>query len=332
MAVINTQYVDRTQSIERIPFEPNLMSALGLFREETVNSDSMTFDERDNALVALDDHQRNVDAKNGIDPKSYTPHLLPVPHYPAESTITVRQLKGDRKFGGDVEESIELAVAEQLEKHSEKHDYHLEYLRAAMLCSGLFATDNFGTLNMFTEFNVTKQTATIDFTDTTPLEPQVRAITNRAKKGIKNGGKIKGYVCLCGVDYFTSITNHADVRDGYVVAGQNSPLRAQLGEVGNGYSMFTYGNVTFIQYDDVFTLADGTSLQPLADAEGIMIPKALIGSTFFGPVSKLSGVGKAGAKRFASTYRDPKDRFVELESEQNTLVLIQEIDSIIYLN
>lgn len=159
----------------------------------------------------------------------------------------------------------------------------------------------------------------------------MRAVVNKAKKGIKNGGRISGYVVLCGVDYFTRVTNHADVRDGYVIAGQNSPLRNELGAIGNGYSMFTYGNITFIQYDDVFTKADGTTVQPLGDDEAVLLPRSVLGSTFFGPVSKLSGVGAAGAKRFASSYRDAKDRFVELESEQNTLVLLQEIGAVIYL-
>ena len=331
MAILGNQYVDRTGAITQIPFKPNLMSALGFFREETANADSITFDERENSLVVLDDHQRNVDKKNGLEAKEYKPHLLAIPHYPVESTITVRQLKGIRNFDTDVEQAIEGAVAEDLEKHAEKHDNHLEYLRALMVCQGIISTTNFGDINMFTEFDVTKQTSEIDFADTAPFEPQMRAVTNLAKKGIRNGGRISGYVVLCGVDYFTRVTNHADVRDGYVVAGQNSPLRNQLGEIGNGYAMFTYGNITFIQYDDVFTKADGTTSQPLGDDEAVLLPRSVLGSTFFGPVSKLSGVGAAGAKRFASSYRDPKDRFVEMESEQNTLVLLQEIGAVVWL-
>lgn len=331
MAILNnSQYVDRTSSITRIPFKPNLMSALGLFREDTTNADSITFDERENSLVVLDDHQRNVDAKNGLEAKEYKPHLLPIPHYPIESTITVKQLKGIRNFDTDVEQAIEGAVAEDLEKHSAKHDNHLEYLRALMMCKGIIDTTNYGSINMFTEFGIAKVTQEIDFADTAAFEPQVRAATGKAKKGLKNGGKASGYVVLCGVDYFTRVTNHADVRDGYVVAGQNSPLRNELGSVGNGYSMFTYGNVTFVQYDDVFTTKSG-SVQPLGDDEAVLFPRAVIGSTFFGPVSKLSGVGAAGAKRFASSYRDGKDRFVEMESEQNTLVIVQEIGALVFL-
>lgn len=330
MAIIENQYVDRTPAITRIPFKPNLISALGLFGEDTVNSDTVTFDEREGRLLVLDDHLRNTDKKNGIDASEYKPHLLPVPHYPVESTITVKQLKGIRNFDTDVEQAIESAVAEDLEKHTELHDNHLEYLQAKMLCSGQLVTTNFGTIDMFSEFNVTKKTGEIDFTDTVALEPQFRAITNAAKKDYK-GGRAKGFVCLAGVDFFDAFVKHADIREGYVIAGQQSPLRNELGEVANGYTSFQYGNMTMVQYDDSFTLSNGSTDQPLADGEAVIIPRGQLGSVFFAPVSKLSGVGTQGAKRFASSYRDPKDRYVEMESEQNTLVVLQEIASAHYL-
>lgn len=331
MAIVNnSQYVDRTSAINKIPFKPNLISALGFFREETVTADVVTFDERDNKLVVLDDHLRNVDKKNGLDPKEYKTHLLPVPHYPIESTITVKQLKGIRSFDTDVEQSIENAVAEDLEKHTMQHDNHLEYVQAKMLCSGQLVTQNYGTLDMFTEFGVTKKTKAIDFADTAALEPQFRALTNDIKKSYTSG-RLRGYVLLCGADFFSAFTNHSDIRDGFVIAGQNSPLRNELGEVANGYTSMQYGNIVVAQYDDVFTTTSGTD-QPLADDEAVLVPRAVLGSTFFGPVSKLSGVGAAGAKRFASSYRDVKDRFIEMESEQNTLVVLQEIAAAYYLS
>lgn len=331
MAILNnTQYVDRTDAISRIPFKPNLLSSLGFFKEDTVNSDSVTFDERNNKLVVLDDHLRNVDAKNGIDAKSYNTHLLPVPHYPVETAITVKALKGIRNFDTDVEQSIERAVAEDLEKHTELHDNHLEYLQAKMICDGTLVTTNFGEMNMFTEFDVAKKTAEIDFTDTEALEPQFRSVTNAIKKAFTNG-RLRGYVMLCGADFFDAFVKHADVKEGYVIAGQNSPLRNELGEVANGYVTFQYGNITLVQYDDVFTKSDDTTDQPLADAEAVLLPRGLLGATFFAPVSKLAGVGASGAKRFASSYRDPKDRYVEVESEQNTLVVLQEISAVYYL-
>jgi hypothetical protein len=88
----------------------------------------------------------------------------------------------------------------------------------------------------------------------------------------------------------------------------------------SGYTVFRYGNIDFVLYADEFTNGSG-NVTVLNPAQGVLFPRATLGNEWYGPVSKLSGIGASGAKRFASSYRDPKDRFVDIESEQNTLVL-----------
>jgi hypothetical protein len=130
---------------------------------------------------------------------------------------------------------------------------------------------------------------------------------------------------FAGADLFDLIAGHADAKAAFAGAGYgNNPLLNELGEAGAGYSMFRLGNVDVVLYDDSFTKADGTSVDMLAANGGLLVPRTELGSAFFGPVSKLSGIGSMGAKRFASSYRDPKDRFIEVESEQNTLVVNQQ--------
>ena len=47
MAILNnTQVVDRTTAIERIPFKSGLIGALDLYRTEQVRTDVVTFDLR----------------------------------------------------------------------------------------------------------------------------------------------------------------------------------------------------------------------------------------------------------------------------------------------
>lgn len=331
MAIVKEdQYADRTKAINAIPFQPNLLTSLGLFNEETVTSDVVTFDERNHRLVVLDDKLRNTDKKNGIDASEYKTHLLHIPHYPVEDVITVRQLKGIRNFDSDVEPAIESAVAENLEHQTKTHDNHLEFLQAMMVTRGKVITENYGEIDMFDEFGVTKVEENITFSGNTPLESQFRAITNAAKKSYK-GGRSRGFVVLCGATFFDHVVTHPDIKEQFALVGQPNQLIQEVGNAANGYQSFQFGNITFIQYDDVFTLADGSSEQPLADDKAVLMPRGVMGSTFFGPVSKLSGIGQEGAKRFASSYRDPKDRYVEVESEQNTLVVLQEIGAVAYL-
>ena len=255
---------------------------------------------------------------------------MAIPHYPVETTISRNRLAGVRGFGKDTEQAIEAEVAKELVRHGEIHDEHYEYLRAMMVCQGVIATTYYGNISAATEFGVARPTAAIDFADTVRLEAQIRAAQQTAKKGLTNGGRVQGWVILAGSQWFDKFVGHADVREGFAFKGE-SPLRNELGSVANGYSVFRYGNVDVIMYDDQFTKKDGTVVTPLDPAKAVLLPRSVLGSAFFGPVSKLSGVGSMGAKRFASSYRDPKDRYVEMESEQNTLVILEQLGATVEL-
>lgn len=331
MAIINnSQYMDRTSALEQVPFKPNLIGALGFFREQSVGSDAITFDVRENSLFVLEDHLRNTDGKNSLDASQYDIHTMAIPHYPVETAISRNRLAGVRGFGKDTEQAIEAEVAKELVRHGEIHDEHYEFLRSMMVCQGVVATTYYGNISAAAEFGVTRPSVPVDFADTVRLEAQIRAAQQTAKKGLLNGGRIQGWVILAGPEWFDKFVGHADIREGYALKG-DSPLRNELGTVANGYSVFRYGNIDVIMYDDSFSKKDGTVVTPLDPAKAVLLPRSVLGSAFFGPVSKLSGVGSMGAKRFASSYRDPKDRYVEMESEQNTLVILEQLGATVEL-
>ena len=87
MAILNnTQVVDRTSAIERIPFKQGLIGSLDLYRTEVVRTDTITFDVKETSFAILDDHLRNVAQKNSNEGVPFKMHTLPVPHYPVVKT------------------------------------------------------------------------------------------------------------------------------------------------------------------------------------------------------------------------------------------------------
>ena len=111
MAILNnSEVVDRTKAIERIPFQNGLIGALGLYRTETVRTDTITFDVRENNFAILDDHLRNVGQKNSNDGVPFKMHTLPVPHYPIVKTLGREKLAGVRGFDKESEEIISNAI------------------------------------------------------------------------------------------------------------------------------------------------------------------------------------------------------------------------------
>lgn len=324
MAILNnTQVVDRTGAINLVKPAPKLIDALGIYDKEFVGSDAVTFDVKADELKVLADKVRNTDDKNGLNGTSYDIHTLAIPHYPVEGTISRNRLAGVRGFGKETEQAVEQAVSEELVRQRELHSNHAEYIKANMLIKGQLVTDHYGTIDMATEFGVTRPTAEID---PAAMVLSIRQATAKAQAGLKNGSFAKGYVVLAGADFFNALITSTSIERAYSMAQVGSPLRNELGEAAAGYDLFTFGNVSFINYADTF---GSTSL--LDSDKAVLFPRAKLGQLFYGPVSKLSGIGGRGAEVFASSYRDPKDRFVEVESEQNILPVITQFASTVAL-
>lgn len=325
----NTQVVDRTEAINYVKPVPTLIGSLGLFKPANVGTNTIQFDVKDTVFNILSDKQRNTTSKNTMPAAGYKVLTLPVPHYPIENSLTYAELAGVRGFGIDTETSIEKAVADELEAQAQRHDIHNEYLRASMLINGVVPTTFYGSINVATEFGVARPTEVISLAN--GVLTGMTSATNKAKKGYKGTAPIRGYVVLCGATFFNSIITSPEVKAAYANSQANgNPLRNELGVALDGYTVFRYGNVDFILYTDEFTNEAGT-VSILNAAQGVLFPRTVIGSEWYGPVSKLSGIGASGAKRFASSYRDPKDRFVDVESEQNTLVLTTQFGSTVLL-
>lgn len=320
MAILNnTQVVDRTEAINLVTPTPTLIGSMGFFAAKPVASNVVQFDVRNDVFNILTDKQRNTTGKNAMPANPFDVRTLAIPHYPIEDSITYQQLSGIRGFGVDTETSIETAVADELARQAERHDVHNEFLRASMLLNGQVVTTHYGTINVYTEFGVTRPTEVINMTS--GVLTGVLNATQKAKKGYKSGGQIRGFVAFCGATFFNTLINSAEIKAAYANSQANgNPLRNELGDAMAGYTVFRYGNVDFVLYTDEFTDGAG-AVTVLNPAQAVLVPRAVIGSEWYGPVSKLSGIGASGAKRFASSYRDPKDRYVDVESEQNTLVL-----------
>lgn len=332
MANISLEVIDQTQAIERIPMKPGLIGSLGLFAEEVVATDAISFDVRENTLGLLDDHLRNVAQKNGNEDQPFSVHTLAIPHYPIAKTIGREKLAGVRAFGQEGELVIAQAVAGELTRQAERHDVQEEYLKAAMVLQGVVVTNNYGTINMATEFGVTRPTQAIP-ANGVGLAAAIRAATNTSKTNLKTGGRVAGYVLFAGVEMFEAILTSPEVAAAYGFTGAtgNNPLLNELGSVAAGYTAFRFGNVDIVLYDDTFTNKAGASVSVLASDEGVLVPRTVLGRTFYGPSSTLSGLGSFGSRRFAQSYRDPKDRYVEVESEQSTLVINEQFGATVLL-
>lgn len=329
----STKVVDRTGSINKIKTLPSLYTSLGLFEEIGTVADSITFDVRDNSFFVLDDHLRNTKDVNGLDERPYDVHTMPIGHFPVETTITRNQLANQRGFGENGLPSVAGAIASELEQHATTHEYHRDYMFNRAL-NGSVPYTKLPSVNLYTEFGVTKPTLSMDLgVSTTAVQAKVREATRMSKAGLTNGGHVRGFYGFCSVSFFEALVGHEKVEQAYLnFQGAPNPLRDYLGDVAEQYQVFKFGGVTWIAADDTYSKADGSTVDGIADDTALLVPNTRIGRAYFGPSKTLSGLGGVGQRVFARTYRDERDRFIIAESEANILPVVEQIGSIVELS
>ncbi len=330
MLVDNEKIMDRTEAINKIPAKPSLIGSLGFFQTRNVNSDYITFDVREGALKVLNDKLRSTADKNTTDDKSFDQHVLKIPHYPVESTITRDQLGGIRAFDSESEKTVAAAVADVMGDHSEMIDYHHEYQMAKMLFNATLVTSNFGTYDLASELGVAQGTKTLSYTNPGDTLAQFREMQRTSKNGLISGSA-RGFVLFAGDDLFEWLIANGDFTRAFELnmSGGPNPLLGELGQVAAGYTAFNFGSTTIVNYSDSFTLPDGSSDSILAAGEGLFVPRSRLGKHFFGPENTLTGLSGGGQRAFSRQVRDERDRFISIESETNSLPILESVGATI---
>src|SRR5690606_896945 len=114
----------------------------------------------------------------------------------------------------------------------------------------------------------------------------LRTAQQKSKNALRSGGQIRGYVLLASAELFEVIIGSADVVTAYQFSqAQGNPLRNELGSVANDYTMFRFGNVDVVLYDDSFTDKNGTAVTVLAAGAGVLVPRTELGAAIYGPAS-----------------------------------------------
>lgn len=331
MSVIDNQYIhDRTEAINKVPAKPGLIGSMGFFKTRTVNQDNITFDIREGSIKTLSDKLRSVADKGTIDEREYAQHVLKVPHYPQESTISRDNIAGIRDFDSEGQKQLASAIAEHLEDHADNIDYHIEYVQNKMLFDAQLVTDNYGTYDLATELGVSQGTKTLSYAATGDTLKQFREMQKTAKDGM-NSGRVNGYCLFASEELFEWLLANPDFQRAFEMnawSGAN-PLMNELGNVGAGYNAFNFGSTTIINYNESFTKADGSQDEILTAGSGLFVPRGQVGKVFYGPANTLTGLSRGGARSFARTVRDSRDRFVSVESETNVLPILESVGATI---
>jgi Phage major capsid protein E len=118
-----------TMALNRQPFLPGRIGALGLYTEKRLATISTTIEVQSGRLAFVPSAPRGAPpALNVEDRRQLIPFLIP--HFPLSDAVLADSVQGVRSFGTEDQlEAVQSVINERLASMGRKHDVTLEYLR-----------------------------------------------------------------------------------------------------------------------------------------------------------------------------------------------------------
>lgn len=308
--------VSLTDAILKAPYKPGRIGALGLFRGKGITTTSAVVEEKNGRLSLIQTSPRGGPGSS-IGAEKRKLRSFVVPHLERDSTIMADECQNVRAFGSENQtESVQAIVNERLADLRAMHEVTLEHLRASAIQGIILDADGSPIYNLFTEFGVAQQTATLSPDPGTDNGDFLRSEVVAAQRLIENelgAEPISGYRAFCGAQFFDDL--RADL--GIVETLRRADPQSLLQQQANA-RFFNFAGVTWEEYRGSI---GGTPF--FADDEAFLFPEGTsIFTTYFAPADFVDTVNTIGLPIYAKQAIDEQlQRWVKVHSQSNPLAL-----------
>ncbi|MCP4341360.1 MAG: major capsid protein [Desulfobulbaceae bacterium] len=329
--------VDWDSEINEIDNQYGLFNGMGLFESKGISTETVLFDKNTTTVTMIPQTSRTQSNKHyGKDRKLETFSLI-TPYFKHGDEIHPTDVQGWRKGGTpDTAEDLGNVRMEKMENMKLNADQTKEYMKISAIKGKTVDPDGTTLADMFTEFGISQKA--IDFalgTQTTKVDLKITELTRYIAANAKAGGALGDISVACSPEFFDALTTHPNMISAYLYYSQTGPQlnRDSLQEYRKWgvVDTFTHKGLTFFSYDATFLKPDGDTVRAfgvdttdLTKQEGYSLVKGMRGlyKGYYGPANTLSGVNVAGTEMYLREYRDPKDKFIELELEMAPLFVM----------
>lgn len=314
-------------AINKAPYVPNLLGALGIFTEKPIRTTDVWIEERHGRISLIPSGVRGTLPAANVSPQSKRKaRSFKVPHFPYYKEILADSIQNVRAFGSETElQSVAAEVNDRLAEMRQDHEVTDEFQRVSALKGVLLDSDGSTTLyNYFDQFDVTQNTANFDW-DTNFSDVTTSVIRQIAGAlGAQLYGQV---VAICGNTYFDGARNHAETKAAYAQSAYTNAnnglflLQSQLGPLfyslaSNG---FYYNNIWYLNYRGA--VGDVTFVP---DTEAYYFPMGVpdLFEDYLAPAPFMETVNTKGQRMYAKMERLPLDMGVKLHTQSNTLKIL----------
>ena len=330
MAIIRSytnafEVTDYTQELQIIPNSWTLLNDSGLFSEEFLSTNTVTFEEQASTLGLIGDQYRGAKPQANKDDNRKI-RSYPIGHFPIVDAVKPEDIQGKRAYGSnDMAENEAAVVSRKMERIRRNMDITLEVGRFSTITSGALYAPN-GTIagNLFTDFGITQ--TSVDFvlsTATTDIIGKVESVIAAMQDNATTGDVITGVIAYCSTEFFSKLISNAKVVDAYryFTATEGQLIQRNRAGGGNGlYREFSFGGILF---KEVRTVLAGQRLIPANEAVFVPTGTSDVFVSYFGPMNRMDFVNTIAERAYLMAYRDPKGQGIDLDGEFNVTHIIR---------
>lgn len=319
------EVVDVTQELQLIPNSWTLLNDSGLFSEEFLSTNTVTFEEQAKTLGLIGDQFRGAKPQANKDDNRKI-RSYPIAHFPVVDAIKPEDIQGKRAYGStDMAETEAAVLARKMERIRRNMDITMEVSRFSTLTTGnLYAPNGTISGNLFTDFGITQ--TSVDFvlgTAGTDIMGKVETVIAAMQDNANTGDVITGVIAYCSPEWFAKFIAHAKIQTAYQYFSATEGQMIQRNRAGgnNGlYREFSYGGIRFIE---VRTVLAGQRLIPVGEV--VFVPTGTTDTfvSYFGPANRMDFVNTIAERGYLWTYRSPKGEGIDIDGEFNVTSIVR---------
>jgi hypothetical protein len=321
--------VDLTQEINQIDRQYSIFDD-NLFDMRPTTQTAILFDINATQTTLFPSSERGSRGSTYGRDDTVETRALPLGYFKHSDRVSQEDILSIRQPGtADGMSSVDIAVAEKLEKMRRSADQTMEYLKLKAVAEGKCISPSGDVYaDMFAEFGIVRDTKALDVaTSTTDLGSKLREIKRLVRANLKNGGFMNGIDMYLAPDLYDAFVSHPSMQEGYkYFSAQTNPMRDDITDsfVTNGFRI--------ISLDGSFRLPTGSTEALVADGTGFIVPRVDgLFRGYYGPSSKLSATHNPNAvsPMYSHMWDDGKDEFIEMSVEMAPLVFPTEVAALI---
>lgn len=304
-----------TEAINLLPPKPTRIRQMGLFSEKGITKTTVLIESLEGELRLIESVPRGAPPPQASHNKRKI-RSLTVPHLPLEDVVLPEDVDGVRAFGTESELlTVARVVNDKLQALRDRFDTTLEWMMLSAI-KGVVVDGGGNTIcNLFTEFGITQQTVDFELdVDTTEVLLKCHEVKRKIENNLK-GEVATGFHVFCSSSFFDYLVTHDAVKDAFKgYAAAQSVLAA------DNRKGFTFGGLTFEEYNFTVTDADGNSVDWIADNEAYAFPVGTsLFKVYFAPAAFNETVNTIGKPLYAKMQERKYGKGYDLYVESNPL-------------